>query len=86
MFNVGRQLGSALGVAVLTTAVVAVGATRTVAGHVTPDLTAYHVAFLVAAGVAAVAAVVALTIHDTDAASTIIRRGGQKPEPEPLAA
>jgi hypothetical protein len=30
--------------------------------------------------------VVALTIHDTDAASTIIRRGGQKPEPEPLAA
>jgi EmrB/QacA subfamily drug resistance transporter len=83
MFNVGRQLGSALGVAVLTTAVVAVGATRTVAGHVTPDLTAYHVAFLVAAGVAAVAAVVALTIHDTDAASTIIRRRGQKPEPEP---
>jgi hypothetical protein len=86
MFNVGRQLGSAAGVAVLTTAVVAVGATRTVAGRVTPDLTAYHVAFLVAAGVAAVAAVVALTIHDADAASTIIRRGGQKPEPEPLAA
>ncbi|HEX3492590.1 MAG TPA: MDR family MFS transporter [Streptosporangiaceae bacterium] len=74
MFNVGRQLGSATGVAVLTTAVVAVGATRVVAGHVTPDLTAYHVAFLVAAGVAAAAAGVALTIHDSDAASTIIRR------------
>ena len=51
MFNVGRQLGSAIGVAVFTTAIVAVGATTTVAGRVTPNLAAYHVAFLVAAGV-----------------------------------
>jgi EmrB/QacA subfamily drug resistance transporter len=88
MFNVGRQLGSAAGVAVLTTAVVAVGAARTVAGRVTPDLAAYHVAFLVAAGVAALAVAVALTIHDADAASTIIRRRGPRPEPdaESLAA
>jgi EmrB/QacA subfamily drug resistance transporter len=78
MFNVARQLGSAIGVAVLTTAVVAVGATRIVAGRVAPDLTSYHVAFLVAAGVAAVGAAVALTIHDGDAASTMIVRGGRK--------
>ena len=81
LFNIVRQLGSAIGVAVLTTAIVAVGATTTVAGRITADLTAYHAAFLVAAGVAAVGTVVALTIHDADAASTMIRRGGRKAEP-----
>ena len=86
MFNVGRQVGSAVGVAVLTTAVVAVGATQAVAGRVVPDLTAYHVAFLVAAGVAALGAVIALTIHDADAASTIIRRRRKQDEPAPLPA
>jgi EmrB/QacA subfamily drug resistance transporter len=75
MFNVGRQLGSAVGVAVFTTAIVAVGATKVTAGHVTPDFTAYHVAFLLAAGLAAAGAVVALTIHDADAAGTMVRRG-----------
>ena len=49
MFNVGRQLGSATGVAVFTTVIVAVGATKVVAGQVTPNLAAYHAAFLVAA-------------------------------------
>jgi EmrB/QacA subfamily drug resistance transporter len=75
MFNVGRQLGSAVGVAVFTTAIVAVGATRVVAGHVAPDFTAYHVAFLIAAGLAVVGVAAALTIHDSDAADTIVRRG-----------
>jgi hypothetical protein len=68
----------------LTTVIVAVGATTTAAARITADLTAYHVAFLVAAGVAAgvaaVGAVVALTIHDADAASTMVRRGGRKAE------
>jgi EmrB/QacA subfamily drug resistance transporter len=77
MFNVARQLGSAIGVAVLTTAVVAVGAMKIVAGRAAPDLAAYHVAFLVAAGVAAVGAAVALTIHDSDAVSTMTGRGGR---------
>jgi EmrB/QacA subfamily drug resistance transporter len=85
MFNVGRQLGSAIGVAVFTTAIVAVGATTISAGHVVPNLTAYHVAFLVAAGVAAAGAVVALTIHDADAASTMVRRA-RKPKPGAAAA
>ena len=75
IFNVGRQVGSAVGVAVFTTAIVAVGATKVTAGHVTPDFTAYHVAFLVAAGLAAAGAVIALTIHDIDAAGTMVRRG-----------
>jgi EmrB/QacA subfamily drug resistance transporter len=79
MFNVGRQLGSAVGVAMLTTVIVAVGATMTVAGRVTPNLAAYHAAFLVAAGVAVAGAAVALTIHDADAAATMVRRGRRKP-------
>jgi EmrB/QacA subfamily drug resistance transporter len=74
MFNVVRQLGSAIGVAVFTTAIVAVGATTVVAGRPAPNLTAYHVAFLVAAGVAAVGAVLALRIHDDDAAATMVGR------------
>ena len=86
MFNVVRQLGSAFGVALFTTAIVAVGATTTVAGQVTPNLAAYHVAFLVAAGLAAVGAVVALTIHDADAAATMVRRGGRYAQPGGPAA
>lgn len=74
LFNVCRQLGSAVGVAIFTSAIVAVGATRTVAGHLAPDLAAYHVAFGVAAAVAAAGAVIALTIRDSDAAATINRR------------
>jgi hypothetical protein len=80
LFNIVRQIGSAIGVAMLTTVIVAVGATTTAAARITADLTAYHVAFLVAAGVAAGGAVVALTIHDADAASTMVRRGGRKAE------
>ncbi|HUZ22363.1 MAG TPA: MDR family MFS transporter [Streptosporangiaceae bacterium] len=75
IFNVFRQLGSAVGVAVFTTAIVAVGATKVMGGRVAPDLAAYHVAFLVAAGLAAVGALIALTIHDADAAATRVRRG-----------
>jgi EmrB/QacA subfamily drug resistance transporter len=81
MFNVVRQLGGAVGVAVLTTVIVAVGATKTVIGRVVPDLAAYHVAFLAAAGVAVAGAVVALTIHDADAASTMVRRRRRRAEP-----
>ena len=78
MFNVIRQLGSAVGVAVLTTVIVAASTAATAAGRPAADLAAYHAAFLVAAALAAVGAAVALTIHDADAASTMIRRGSRK--------
>jgi EmrB/QacA subfamily drug resistance transporter len=78
MFNVFRYLGSALGVAAFTTAIVAVGPVHLVAGRPEPNLTAYHVAFLIAAAVALATAVVALTIHDSDAAGTMVRRGSRK--------
>ena len=72
--------------AALTTVIVAVGATRTAAGRAVANLAAYHVAFGVAAGVAVVGAVVALTIHDADAASTIVRRGRRRARPTGRAA
>jgi EmrB/QacA subfamily drug resistance transporter len=86
LFNVIRQLGSAAGVAMFTTAIVAVGATKIVAGRPTPNLAAYHVAFLIAAAVAVAGAGVALTIHDADAAATMVRRGRRKAEPGGQAA
>lgn len=74
LFNSQRQLGSALGVAILTTVLALVGTERVVAGHPVPDLAAYHLAFAVAAGLALVGSAVALTIRDADAAATMVRR------------
>jgi MFS family permease len=74
LFNALRQVGAAIGVALLSTVIATVGPVRIVDGHVSPYLTAYHVAFLVAAGVALLSGVCALTVSDADAAGTIVRR------------
>jgi EmrB/QacA subfamily drug resistance transporter len=79
LFNAGRQLGGAVGVAFLTTVLAAVGPTRLAAGHLVPDLTAYHAAFLAAAGIALVAVLAAFTVNDKDAAATMVRRGRLAP-------
>jgi hypothetical protein len=75
-FNTMRQVGSATGVAVLSTVLIGVGSNRASggAGSVAPDLAAYHVAFLTAAVFALVGVVFSLTIHDSDASETIVRR------------
>jgi EmrB/QacA subfamily drug resistance transporter len=83
LFNAVRQLGSATGIAVLSTVLSAVGFAATRRGA-TPDLTAYHAAFGVAAGFAFVGAVLALSIHDEDAESTRAARQPRK-QPEPAA-
>jgi EmrB/QacA subfamily drug resistance transporter len=79
LFNAVRQFGGAVGVAALTTAIVLVGPIHLVAGHPVANLTAYRVAFLVAAAVALLAVPCALSIRDSDAARTIpARRSGRR--------
>jgi EmrB/QacA subfamily drug resistance transporter len=90
MFNAVRQLGGAVGVAVLTTAIVLAGPVHLVAGHAVANLTAYRIAFLAAAAISLSAVACSLSIRDADAAATIPRRGGQqaagsRPEPRPAA-
>jgi EmrB/QacA subfamily drug resistance transporter len=88
MFNAVRQLGGAVGVAVLTTVIVLNGPVHLVAGHEVANLTAYRVAFLTAAAICLCAVACSLSIRDADAASTIPRRGGgrEKGEPRPAPA
>jgi EmrB/QacA subfamily drug resistance transporter len=70
MFNTTRQLGGAVGVALLTTVIVLVGPEHLVAGHQVANLTAYRVAFVAAAAVCLCALACSLSIRDADAAST----------------
>jgi EmrB/QacA subfamily drug resistance transporter len=80
MFNTVRQLGGAIGVAVLTTAVVLVGPLHLVGGHVVANLMAYRVAFLVAAAICLLGLLPALRINDADAARTIPARRPSRSE------
>jgi EmrB/QacA subfamily drug resistance transporter len=78
LYNALRQVGSAAGVAFLTTAIVTVGATHQVNGVTEANFAAYHAAFAVAAAFALLALLFAQTIHDSDAAQTMGR-----PAPDP---
>jgi EmrB/QacA subfamily drug resistance transporter len=70
-----RQLGSALGVAVLSSVLGIVGPTyQNATGATVPNVTAYHAAFFAASALALIAAAISLTIHDRDAAATMRRR------------
>jgi EmrB/QacA subfamily drug resistance transporter len=79
LFNAIRQLGGAVGVAVLTTSLTLTGIGHARAG--VKDLHPYHVTFLVAAALALLAAVFALTIHDEDAAATRVNRAPRAARP-----
>jgi EmrB/QacA subfamily drug resistance transporter len=79
-FNAQRQLGAALGVAILSAILSAVGTTQTSAtGIITPNLTAYHAAFLAGAALALIGASTALAVSDRAAAETM-RRSTRKRE------
>jgi MFS family permease len=72
MMSVQRQLGAAVGVAVLSSVLTSVGPTqRNAVGMVVPHLAAYRAAFLAAAGFAAIGALIALGVPDRDAAETM---------------
>jgi EmrB/QacA subfamily drug resistance transporter len=78
MFSAVRQLGGAVGVAILTTTIVLAGPTHLVAGQTVANLTAYRAAFLVAAALCLAGIAFALSIRDVDAAGTIPARRGQR--------
>jgi MFS family permease len=73
-FNTMRQVGSAIGVAVLSTVLISAGTANGSASTSSPDISGYRFAFLTAAIFALGAAAFSLTIHDGDAAETIVRR------------
>jgi len=87
LFSVQRQIGSAMGVALLSTVLSVMGPFRTTVGGATvPNLDAYHAAFLVAAGLALLGAVMALFVPDEDAAVTMRRGRGAGPVEAPAPA
>ncbi|MFB6894554.1 MDR family MFS transporter [Kitasatospora sp. NPDC056327] len=74
LYNAQRQLGSALGVALLGTVLTAVGPfTADASGTPVANLDAYRAAFLTASALALLAAVIALRVRDSDAAATMRR-------------
>ncbi len=89
LFNVQRQLGGAVGVAVITVVISAFSPFRIVDGHTIANAHAFHVGFLVAALIALAGAVAALFVSDSDAAPTMRRRdaaAGPKQQAPPVAA
>ncbi len=70
--NVLRQLGSASGVATLSTLLALLGPlTTTATGAVVPNIVAYRTAFFAAAGLALIGSLFALRVPDADAAITL---------------
>jgi hypothetical protein len=74
-FSTMRQVGSAVGVAILATVLVAATSNHGGDSSAQPDIHAYHFAFFTAAAFAMVAIGFSLSIHDVDAVETIVRRG-----------
>jgi EmrB/QacA subfamily drug resistance transporter len=71
LFTSQQRLGSAIGVAGITTIVTAVGTTQIMHGDVQPNLLSYRIGFLVASAVMFVNVAAALVINDADAAETM---------------
>ncbi len=89
LYNAQRQLGAALGVALLSTVLSIVGPLSLGAsGTIQPNLAAYHAAFLASAALVLIGAGLALAIHDRDAEATMRRKTSTEvkvtPEPELL--
>ena len=79
IFNAQRQVGGAVGVALLTAVLSALHPEGTAAGQAQAGIPAFHTGLLVCAGVAVAAALAALTVRDADAAATMVRPRRQSP-------
>ena len=92
VFNALRQLGGAVGVAILSTIVAEIGPVTRSHGRLVPHLTAYHATFLVAAAIALLASFAAQRIDDAAASHTMVprkrrrapARGPQSPAGRPV--
>jgi MFS family permease len=72
LYMVQRQIGAAIGVAILSSVLLLVGARHiTEAGTTVPDMDGYQAAFLVAAALALIGAILATRVPDEDAAATM---------------
>jgi EmrB/QacA subfamily drug resistance transporter len=73
LLNTARQLGMAVGVAILSTVASAVGLTQQVAGRTAPHLAAYHAGLAAASVIALLAAGAARFVDDSAAAATMVK-------------
>jgi predicted MFS family arabinose efflux permease len=76
LFSAVRQLGAALGVAILSTVIISVGPTTATAAGTVPHLAAYHAAFFTAAAIVLTGLVFGRGVSDRDAAGTMVRVTG----------
>ncbi|MGH2510650.1 MAG: MFS transporter, partial [Ktedonobacteraceae bacterium] len=75
LYNAQRQIGSALGVAMVGSVLKLVGpVSHNASGVAQPNLAAYHASFLTSAIIALLGACIALFIHNSDAAATMQRK------------
>src|SRR5262249_29186479 len=78
--SVQRQVGAAIGVAILSSVLAGVGVTELNAnGSESPHLLAYRSAFLLAAAIALVGAAMAVAVPDADAAAWMSVRNRDAP-------
>jgi EmrB/QacA subfamily drug resistance transporter len=84
LMNVQRQLGSAIGVAILSSVLAGFGAVVIASnGIAEPNMAAYRAAFLAAAALSLIGAVFAQQVPDEDAAETMVRTRRIKARPAP---
>ncbi len=88
LFSVQRQIGSASGIALLGSVMALVGTTIGGAIDGPPNVDAYHAAYLAAAGIAFLGAVLSLRVPDSEAAATMVsevRRPRRTSRRQPVA-